>query len=143
MWNTETGTSFAAPIVTGVVALMLQKADADGVTLTPAEVKRRLEVTADPPPGAVPDAQLGYGTVNPERAVFGPFPVSVVPTPAPSTSSTAGPLVVPPPRDTAPMVVAVAVTLGVLALLAGAVMLRQALPRMRARGFAPASGGDE
>lgn len=138
MWNTEPGTSFAAPIVTGVVALMVQKAEAEGVTLTPSEVMRRLELTADPPPGAVPDAQLGYGTVNPERAVFGPFPLSSASSETPTSTPTAGPLPIPAPRDTAPMIIAVSVTLGVLALLAGALLVREAIGPMRRRRFAPA-----
>jgi subtilisin family serine protease len=137
VWNTELGTSFAAPIVTGVVALMLQKAKAEGVRLTPAEVKRRLQVSADPPPGAVPDAQLGYGIVNPMRAVFGPFPDTAA-TPAPRASAPAGPLVIPPERDTSGMLVAVVVTLGVLVLLFGALLIREALGPMRARMYAPA-----
>jgi subtilisin family serine protease len=136
-WNEELGTSFAAPIVTGVVALMLQKAKAEGVKLTPAEVKRRLQVTADPPPGAVPDAQLGYGIVNPTRAVFGPF-ADTAATPAPRESATAGPLVIPPERDTRGMLVAVVVTLGVLVLLFGALLIREALGPMRARKYTPA-----
>lgn len=138
VWNTEPGTSFAAPIVTGVIALMLQKAKAEGVTLTPAEVKRRLEVTADPPPGAVPDAQLGYGTVNPMRAVFGPFVESTSAAPRVSAAATAAPLPAPTPRDTTPMIVAVGVTIGVLALLLGALLVREALPPMRSRKYAPA-----
>lgn len=136
-WNSERGTSFAAPIVTGVVALMLQKAKADGVKLTPAEVKRRLQVTADPPPGAVPDAQLGYGIVNPMRAVFGPF-ADTATRPTPRASASAGPLVIPPERDTRGMLVAVVVTLGVLVLLFGALVIREALGPMRARKYAPA-----
>jgi subtilisin family serine protease len=138
VWNTEPGTSFAAPIVTGVIALMVQKAKAEDVTLTPAEVMRRLELTADPPPGAVPDAQLGYGTVNPERAVFGPFPESASVSAIPTTTPTAAPLDIPAGRATTPMVIAVAVTLGVLALLAGAVLVREAVSPMRRRKYAPA-----
>ncbi len=138
VWNTEPGTSFAAPIVTGVVALMLQKAEADGVGLTPAEVMRRLELTADPPPGALPDAQLGYGTVAPARAVFGPFPQSASVSATPTSTPSAGPLEIPAGRDTMPMIVAVAVTLGVLTLLAGAVLVREALSPMRRRKYAPA-----
>ena len=138
VWNTEPGTSFAAPIVTGVVALMLQKAKAEGASLTPAEVTRRLELTADPPPGAVPDAQLGYGTVDPARAVFGPFPQSASASATPTRTPSAGPLEIPAGRDTMPMIVAVAVTLGVLTLLAGAVLVREALSPMRRRTYAPA-----
>jgi len=142
VWNTEPGTSFAAPIVTGVVALMLQKAKAEGVSLTPAEVMRRLELTADPPPGAVPDAQLGYGTVDPARAVFGPFPQSASASATPTSTPSAGPLEIPAGRDTMPMIIAVAVTLGVLTLLAGAVLIREALSPMRRRNYAPASSDE-
>jgi len=142
VWNTEPGTSFAAPIVTGVVALMLQKAKAEGVSLTPAEVMRRLELTADPPPGAVPDAQLGYGTVDPARAVFGPFPQSASASATPTSTPSAGPLEIPAGRDTMPMIIAVAVTLGVLTLLAGAVLVREALSPMRRRNYAPASSDE-
>ena len=138
VWNTEPGTSFAAPIVTGVVALMLQKATAEGASLTPAEVTRRLELTADPPPGAVPDAQLGYGTVDPARAVFGPFPQSASASATPTSTPSPTPLEIPAGRDTMPMIVAVAVTLGVLTLLAGAVLVREALSPMRRRKYAPA-----
>jgi subtilisin family serine protease len=142
-WNSELGTSFAAPIVTGVVALMLQKAKAEGVTLTPAEVARRLEVTADPPPGAVPDAQLGYGTVNPSRAVFGPFTDSeATPAPHASMSASAGPLVIPPQRDTSGGLVGVAFTIGILVLLFGALLVREALGPMRSRRYAPAQPGE-
>lgn len=63
----QTGTSYAAPIVSGVVALMLEA----NPSLTPAQVKERLELTADPPPNAVPDIQIGHGVVNPLRALAG------------------------------------------------------------------------
>lgn len=60
------GTSFATPMVTGVAALIMERYP----DLTPAEVKRRLETTADTPGGrAVPDPILGYGIVNPYRAM--------------------------------------------------------------------------
>ncbi|GAB3705775.1 S8 family peptidase [Mariniluteicoccus flavus] len=64
-WQTDTGTSFAAPQVTGVVALMLELQP----DLTPAEVKRRLEDSADPPTAGSPDRQLGHGIVNPYAAL--------------------------------------------------------------------------
>jgi len=60
------GTSFAAPFVTGTVALV-RAAHPD---LTAAQVRARLEATADPPPGVtVPSKEYGYGTVNPYLAV--------------------------------------------------------------------------
>ena len=56
----------------------------------------------------------------------------------PTTTPSAGPLTLPAPRDTMPMIIAVAVTLGVLALLAGALLVREAISPMRRRKFAPA-----
>ncbi|WP_296139527.1 S8 family serine peptidase [uncultured Tessaracoccus sp.] len=69
------GTSFATPIVSGVVALMIEKQRDDGLApLTPAEVRQRLIETADPPPAAVPDPALGAGIVNPLRVLSGEVP---------------------------------------------------------------------
>ncbi|WP_460744730.1 S8 family serine peptidase [Mariniluteicoccus endophyticus] len=82
-WQTDTGTSFAAPQVAGVVALMLEREP----DLTPAEVKQRLQDSADPPPAAVPDKQLGHGIVNPYAAL----------TAMPGGSRTPGPTPKPPP----------------------------------------------
>ncbi|WP_026927992.1 S8 family serine peptidase [Granulicoccus phenolivorans] len=64
-WQADTGTSYAAPIVSAVVALILEKYP----DLTPAQVRQRLESSADPPRAAVPDRQLGYGIVNPYAAL--------------------------------------------------------------------------
>lgn len=65
-----TGTSFAAPIVSGVVALMLQyERDTYGKTLTPQQVKNRLIGTADRSGVRAPDPFIGYGIVNPLRAI--------------------------------------------------------------------------
>jgi membrane-anchored mycosin MYCP len=61
------GTSFAAPYVTGTVALMLS-AD-PSLRGHPDRVRRRLEATADAPPATVPDKAYGYGIVNPYLAV--------------------------------------------------------------------------
>jgi membrane-anchored mycosin MYCP len=63
--KTESGTSFAAPFVSGVAALVRTKYP----TLTAAQVKRRLEVTADHPGGNLPDPKLGWGVVNPYEAL--------------------------------------------------------------------------
>ncbi|HEU5265797.1 MAG TPA: S8 family serine peptidase, partial [Jatrophihabitans sp.] len=59
------GTSFAAPFVTGTVAL-LRAARPD---MSATQVVRRLEATADPPTAAVPDPRVGFGVVNPSLAV--------------------------------------------------------------------------
>ncbi|MFF4445662.1 S8 family serine peptidase [Streptomyces sp. NPDC001502] len=75
-WDTfsyapENGTSFAAPYVAGVVALMLEAAP----HLTHAEIKKRLIASCDPPVSPhqpVPPEDLagwGAGRVNPAKAV--------------------------------------------------------------------------
>jgi type VII secretion-associated serine protease mycosin len=64
------GTSFAAPFVSGVAALVL----AYHPGLTPAQVIHRIEATADHPPGALPDPQYGWGVVNPYAAVTALLP---------------------------------------------------------------------
>ena len=81
--------------------------------------------------------KLGYGIVNPTRAVFGPFAETAT-TPTPRASASGGPLAIPPDRDTGGMLVAVVVTLGVLVLLFGALLIREALGPMRARNYTPA-----
>lgn len=69
------GTSFAAPIVSGVVALMIEHQQRQGLPpLTPFEVKQRLVETVDPPAAATPDPRLGAGIVNPLRALSGDAP---------------------------------------------------------------------
>ena len=61
------GTSMAAPVVTGVVALMLERTP----TLTPAQVKRHLMNTAAPLAYGSPDA-TGSGLVSAVAAVTDP-----------------------------------------------------------------------
>ncbi|MGN6606872.1 MAG: S8 family serine peptidase [Jatrophihabitans sp.] len=91
------GTSFATPFVTGAVAL----AWSAHPELTAAQIVRRLEATAAPPPDSVPTTSYGYGIVDPVRAVVAQ-PAALVPAspvgadrvtlPAPSatTDSTTG-----------------------------------------------------
>jgi len=61
----DDGTSFAAPFVTGTVALMR----AANPQMSPAQIRDQLEATADAPPATVPDAHYGFGIVNPYLAV--------------------------------------------------------------------------
>jgi len=64
LYTTEGGTSFAAAYVTGVVALVR----AYDPALTPDQVTARIEQTADHPAG-LRDNEVGYGVVDPARAV--------------------------------------------------------------------------
>ena len=58
------GTSFAAPIVSSIIACMLEA----NYRLTPQQVKRILIETADRLPGIEIDRQ-GWGVVSPRRAI--------------------------------------------------------------------------
>ena len=67
-WNHELEVSFSAPVVSGIVALMLSV----NPSLTPSQVKAALIATATPAPGKTPlafDARYGYGTANAFAAV--------------------------------------------------------------------------
>ncbi|OYO16252.1 hypothetical protein CGZ94_04720 [Enemella evansiae] len=95
-WEMVDGTSYAAPLVSATVALMLERDPG----LKPAEVKRRLQASADPPAATAPDKQLGFGIVNPYRALTdvdfgtpGPTPPPVAgraPDPTKAASTTGG-----------------------------------------------------
>jgi membrane-anchored mycosin MYCP len=88
-YRKDDGTSYAAPYVTGTVALVR----AAHPELTAEQVRRRIEATADRPPQTVPDPRYGYGIVNPYLAVTAvrddgaiaasPAPAAPLPAPAP------------------------------------------------------------
>ncbi|WP_307803972.1 type VII secretion-associated serine protease mycosin [Micromonospora echinofusca] len=61
----DSGTSYATPFVAATAALVRSYHP----NLTAAQVKRRLERTADHPGGKLPDPQVGWGVVNPYQAV--------------------------------------------------------------------------
>lgn len=66
----QSGTSFATPFVAGTAALVR----AYHPELSATEVKTRLEATATRPPVPVPDAAMGWGTINPYAAVTSVLP---------------------------------------------------------------------
>lgn len=128
-WQADTGTSFAAPEVAGVVALMLEL----DPTLTPAEVKRRLEDSADPVPSSL-DRQLGHGIVNPYAALTAPPGAGRTPGPSPKPTGHAPPATRPPvarPADAVGLVVGVVAVLG----MALAAALYAAYPSGRRRNW--------
>jgi type VII secretion-associated serine protease mycosin len=86
LWS---GTSLAAGLVAGIVALM--RAAAPG--LAPADILARLRATADPVPGGQYGIEYGAGLADPYRAVTearsARGPAVVPPVPAPTTDPVA------------------------------------------------------
>lgn len=123
-YRSDKGTSFAAPFVTGTVALMLG-ADPG---LTPQQVRARLIGTADPPPKTAPDPKYGYGIVNPYRAV------TALTAPDTSASRSAAPalrpLAAPVPPDRTTQHLALGLSAGLL-VLAGFILGAWSLARRR------------
>jgi type VII secretion-associated serine protease mycosin len=128
-----TGTSFATPLVSGAAALV-RAAHPD---MTAAQVVRRLEATADPPPGAVPDQAVGYGVVNPYLAVTSVTDDGVRPSSTPSASALpARAAAKPEDRTLQHVAVGVSLVLFGLAVVAGlaALVLRGGRRRNRHSG---------
>lgn len=132
-YMTDTGTSFATPIVAGAAALVMERYP----DLTAAQVKKLLEDTADMPVDGPGNAQIGHGIINPYRALVGPAPV-----PSPSAQPTGAGIDHIPPyqpdtnvlqRNTALAVAGV--SLGVVAV---AGVVAAALPSGRRRRWRPA-----
>ncbi|MFJ8916075.1 type VII secretion-associated serine protease mycosin [Amycolatopsis sp. NPDC102389] len=123
------GTSYAAPFVAGVAALVR----AYRPRLSAEQVKYRLEATADHPAAALPDAQLGWGTVNAMAAVTTLLPEESG-TAAPVVAAEPAPLPVPVRPDGPGEVVAVtaAISVPVLALI-GLLVFRLCLGARRRR----------
>jgi membrane-anchored mycosin MYCP len=129
----DSGTSYASPFVAGVAALVRGYHP----ELSAAQVKRRMELTADHPGTALPDPAMGWGVVNPWAAVTVDIPEE-----RGEVAGPAGPVRIVPPakpvpdtwaRDNALTVGAVA---GLIALLVvGAAVV---VPRARRRGWQPA-----
>lgn len=133
----QNGTSFAAPYVSGVVALVR----ATHPDLTPAQVRNRLEATADSPPGKnAPDPGYGYGIVNPYLAVTSIRDDSILA--APPAARMSIPLVPPkPPADRHLQHLALATGTGLLGLAVLAALVAAVVRRgswFGRRGAAPA-----
>ncbi|MGD8215366.1 S8 family serine peptidase [Aestuariimicrobium sp. Y1814] len=136
-YTNVTGTSFAAPLVSGVVALLLEREP----NLTPAEVKQRLVETADRPVTTPPDPKVGWGVVNPVRALVG----TTVPTTShPSPRASEPPIQVQPPEqvDPRPRQLTLAIAAGATGLTALGLTLKLVIPAAARRGFAAAEPDD-
>lgn len=123
------GTSYAAPFVTGTVALLQSRYPG----ITAAEVKQRIEQTADHPATNLPDVRVGYGVVDPVAAL-----TTVVPTGTAAASPVvAAPLPPPATPDNGTRNAAIAAAgIGTVAavLLVGAAVI---IPRGRRRNWQP------
>lgn len=128
-YNVDDGTSFAAPFVTGVVALVR----AYHPELSYLQVEHRIEVTADR--GTNPE--LGFGVVNPYQAVTAVLPEENVHVAAPATPHPIAPLRAAGAGDTHTR--NLALLLGGIAVLASGVIVCAAVlvPRGRRRGWRP------
>lgn len=127
-----TGTLPAAAYVAGAAALV-RAAYRD---LSPAEIRHRLEVTADHPGRPAPDASAGWGVINPAVAVSAEVTTTVrVPAIEP-TGAVSGPQPPPPPDRTTEhraLWFGLAGALTAIALLIGA----KVVPGGRGRGWRP------
>jgi subtilisin family serine protease len=82
----KSGTSMAAPAVTGIIALMLAEASKRGVSLNATQIRNTLMQTArkNPPAGAIFDLRYGNGRISAKAAVAAvmalspPAPLSAV-----------------------------------------------------------------
>jgi type VII secretion-associated serine protease mycosin len=110
----QQGTSFATPFVSGVAALLLERF---GEELSPVEVKRRLQLTADHPGLDLPDPRYGWGVVNPTQALTALLPEGAT-LPTPRREAGIAPLATPPAPDPLPRVVALSVAGGAVAFVA-------------------------
>jgi len=129
----DSGTSYASPFAAGVAALV--RAYHPG--LSAAQVKHRIEATADHPATTLPDPAMGWGVVNPWAAVTTELPEergSVVVPGAPAAINPPAPPVADTwARDNAMTFGAVAALIAVVVVGLGLV-----LPRGRRRGWQPA-----
>jgi membrane-anchored mycosin MYCP len=128
----DDGTSYATPFVTATAALVR----AYHPNLTAAQVKRRLEQTADHPGTALPDPQVGWGVVNPYNAVSAVLPQEFgagvrAKTDKPMTT----PRLVAPDTTASQRAMTFAAAGGVIALLIA--LLAYVLPRGVRRGWRP------
>jgi type VII secretion-associated serine protease mycosin len=124
------GTSFAAPFVSGLAALLRSRFPG----ISPAEVKRRIELTADHPSTDLPDPEVGYGVINPVAAM-----TAVLPGPGATPSPAAADRPLPPPvgPDTHTRAAAVAVAGGAVLLALVVAVAAAVLPLGRRRRWRP------
>lgn len=118
---TGSGTSYAAPFVSGVAALVR----AYRPHLNAVQVKRRLTATANHPAVPLPDPALGWGTVNPMAAVTTILPGEDTPAPPALVNPPDASLAALAARDETGPALAVAGAFGVACLVLTLLLLRR------------------
>ncbi|WP_083661487.1 type VII secretion-associated serine protease mycosin [Actinophytocola xanthii] len=111
------GTSFAAPYVAGLAALVRERFEKLGQPLTAKQIMERIKITAaHPAANGGHNIQVGYGMVNPVSALTTMIPAEEN---IPPDEAVEVPFEMPPPheRDWAPVQVAVIGSAGGLGLL--------------------------
>ncbi|MEV6636909.1 type VII secretion-associated serine protease mycosin [Actinoplanes sp. NPDC051470] len=126
------GTSYAVPFVAGVAALVR----AYRPELTAAEVRHRLEVTADHPAASMPDRGFGFGVVNPAGAVSSVLPEEGAGGGIPVQDSARRPAL-PPPDPIGPYLAALGAGLAVV-LVGVVALLTRLIPAGNRRRWRPA-----
>ncbi len=124
------GTSFAAPIVSGLAALLRSRFPQDSAP----EVRARIEATADHPSTDLPDPQVGYGVVDPPAALTTVLPPTSTPVP---TAARSGPLAVVTDPDARLKVSALLTAVAALLVVGLLVFSAGAVRRGRRRGWRP------
>ncbi|MDN3358635.1 type VII secretion-associated serine protease mycosin [Actinomadura sp. DC4] len=129
---TASGSGVAAAFVAGAAALVRDYRP----KLTAAQVRQRLETTADHPTGRLPDPSLGYGIVDPVAAVATVLPEESGET-APGAQARPVTIVLPPPSDRRPAYTALTASGAVVGCAGLAGLLLAAVRRGRRRGWRP------
>lgn len=109
--------------------------------LTAAQVRQRLETTADHPTGQLPDPSLGYGIVDPGAAVATVLPEETGEAP-PSSHPQPVKIVLPAPEDRRPAYTALAASAAVAGCALLVSLLIAAIRRGRRRGWRPGTLDD-
>ncbi|GGM03901.1 type VII secretion-associated serine protease mycosin [Dactylosporangium sucinum] len=134
----DNGTSYSTPFVAAAAALVR----AYHPRLSAAAVKRRLELTADHPAGRTPNPEVGWGVVNPYRAVTAILPdeqgAAVTVTALPAVS----PVLV-APQDTRARDAAIGFAAVTVVTVVGAVVLGSVVPRGTRRRWRPSGHLDD
>jgi membrane-anchored mycosin MYCP len=134
---TASGSGVAAAFVAGAAALVRDYRP----KLTAAQVRHRLETTADHPTVRLPDPSLGYGIIDPVSAVTTVLPEESGEKP-PSSQAQPVRIVLAPPEDRRPAYTALIASAAVAGCAGLGGLLIAAIRRGRRRGWRPGTLDD-